>query len=172
VDALFLLLLVFVILLQENRQTAEPTVDLFAPVFVGIRWADNSTADVDLWVRTPGDRPVGYSRIRGSSTSLLRDDLGSTTTPIERTEVTAIFQARDGEYAVNLHLFSDVGNTRPVSVTVRIWRRSPAGYEDIYTGTAVLRAVKEETTAIRFAMRDGHAVPGSFHATPVGMLNQ
>src|SRR4029450_10043412 len=42
-------------------------------VIVEAKWAENIDADVDLWVRAPSDKPVGYSNKGGRYFNLLRD---------------------------------------------------------------------------------------------------
>src|SRR6266511_3057031 len=42
-------------------------------VIVEIQWPDKFDADVDLWVKAPGDVPVGYSNKSGRVFNLLRD---------------------------------------------------------------------------------------------------
>jgi hypothetical protein len=173
VDALFLLVLVLVLLPHRPDPPSEPIVALYSPLLVGIRWPDGSTADVDLWVKGPGGGPVGYQRLRGSSASLLRDDVGTAgDDPVERYEIAAFVRLADGEYIVNVHLFGDALNTRPVPVQVLLWQRTPEGYKEIWQGEVTLTQLKEELTAVRLTVRDGEVLPGLFNSALHRMITK
>lgn len=165
VDALFLLLLVLVVLPHEPDAEEETAVDLFAPLLVGARWPDGAYTDVDLWVRGPGDHPVGYSRHRGTYASLLRDDLGEMREdPAWRYELAAFSRFPDGEYVVNVHAYNDVGGRLPLDVRVDLWSRTPEeGYRHIWSGSARLTHLGQEVTVVRFRVSGGEPVPGSFN---------
>ena len=88
-DVIMLVLCGFVaivILLLPHVNPPATAVEAATPpgnVIVELRWPDDSSADVDLWVQAPGDRPVGYSNKGGLVFNLLRDDLGKYNDPIE-----------------------------------------------------------------------------------------
>ena len=56
---------------EQETSTTEP-----GNVIVEIHWPPELDADVDLWVRASGDRPVGHSYKGGAWVDLPRDDLG------------------------------------------------------------------------------------------------
>ena len=62
--------------INPKAKEADPGVTAPGNVIIEAQWADGLDADVDLWVRAPGDRPVGYSNKAGKIFNLLRDDLG------------------------------------------------------------------------------------------------
>lgn len=167
VDMLFLLVLVLVLLphkpddSQNDRKVGRMGVE--------IQWPEGSTADIDLWVRTPGDIPVGYARLRGRFASLLRDDIGTNRSPW-RHEIIAMRDIPDGEYVVNLHYYSnrgyEYGKAPPVPVGVFVWYKNSSGsMQTIWLGEVTLFRTGQESTVVRFAMTDEALHPGSIHHT-------
>lgn len=140
-------------------------------VLVEIRWPDAIDADVDLWVRAPGDVPVGYSNRSGLVFDLLRDDLGRHMDPSEVNYEVAYGRARPaGEYVVNVHLYRNSAGIFPVPVTVTVSARGEAGapMRRLLVGRTELRRVGEERTVFRFRLDDGgRIVPGSVGMLPV-----
>ena len=137
-------------------------------VIVEVQWADGLDADVDLWVRAPGDRPVGYSNKAGEIFNLLRDDLGK---PLDVTnlnyEVAYTRGTPAGDYVVNLHLYRALATTLPVNVQVVTSLRATAqgDSQPLVTTTVPLFKVGQELTAIRFRLDDkGRLVPGSVNS--------
>ena len=71
-DVILLALLGFValviLLLPHVNPPENKTADLMTPgnVIVEIKWPDSIDADVDLWVRAPGDGAVGWSQRGGT----------------------------------------------------------------------------------------------------------
>ena len=114
--------------------------------------------DVDLWVKAPGDDPVGYSHKSGKVWSLLRDDLGTANdgTPLNY-ESAFTRGLPDGEYIVNVRCYGCAGKVPvPVAVEVRL-----ATGVLVWSGVVTLVSDKQEKTALRFVMRSGAVVPGS-----------
>ena len=159
VDLLMLLLLILIILPHKPRLEAKPAVELFSQLMIGVRWPDNTPADVDLWVRAPGDLPVGYSNTRGSASSLVWDDVGSVDNPSWRYEAVMLRSATDGENTVNLHCYKCL---EPINTTVSVWKNLPDGVRELWRG-AVGLVPSQEITVIRFSVKDGQIIPGSFH---------
>lgn len=161
IDALFnflgvLLFFIISLLAQINP----PTTPDFTPpgnLVVSAAWPAGST-DIDLWVRAPGDKAVGYSRKSGRVFSLLRDDLG-TSNDLSSLNFESAFTRGlpDGEYIVNVRCYGCAGKVPvPVAVDVRL-----ASGELVWTGTVTLVSDKQEKTALRFVMRAEKVVPGS-----------
>jgi len=168
IDCLLLLLLVMVIVPHRPDVSREtPQVDIFSKVIIGARWPDSMTADVDLWVRAPGDTTVGYSRTRGNIASLAWDDVGNVSAPPWRYEVVLVRQGADGEYVVNLHCYRCPTMILPVPVKVVVWRRTPQGESEIWSGDIKLVAEGQELTVVRFELRNGDLIPGSIHQRPM-----
>ncbi len=169
VDALFVLLLVLVVQPHKPKMLSEPVVELFAPLIVGARWPDKYRADVDLWVKGPSDKPVGYSRKVGTYSNLWQDERGGSNMP-ERYELIRFHQALDGEYVVNIHLYSNTGGYDRLPVDVAVWSRTSArGYDKLWEGRVQFSETKEELTVVRFVLREEVLVPGSVHNTQVAL---
>lgn len=137
-------------------------------VIVEVQWADGLDADVDLWVRAPGDRVVGYSNKAGEYFNLLRDDLGR---PLDMTnlnyEVAYTRGTPAGDYVVNLHLYRALATTLPINVQVVTSLRATAQAESqpLVTTMVPLFKVGQELTAIRFRLdAKGRLVPGSVNS--------
>lgn len=157
------------IMLSHLNPPDQGTAEAKAPgnIIVEARWPDEMDADVDLWVRAPGDVPVGYSNLNGKVFNLLRDDLGRFADFTELNFENAYTRgAVPGEYVVNLHLYR--GNTFPVPVRVQILNKRPSRPTATIAKRSVeLAAVGQEITVARFTLDDkGALVPGSVHDLP------
>ncbi|MFD0386762.1 hypothetical protein ACFQ4K_01335 [Tistrella bauzanensis] len=62
--------------LNPPRKLDAAEINAPGNVIVEALWAADLDTDVDLWVKAPGDVPVGYSNKGGVIFNLLRDDLG------------------------------------------------------------------------------------------------
>jgi hypothetical protein len=136
----------------------EPPVKLI----VEARWDDESKYDVDLWVSSPNSL-VGYISKESGYATLSRDDLGRENDTyiingekktIKRNyEVTNFTALPDGEYVINVHMFSGTYPTNEMKVNVRITQVAP--FNTVYEGDVTLRFAKEEKTAVSFVVRNG-----------------
>lgn len=133
-------------------------------VIVEISWPEGWNTDVDLWVRAPGERSVGYSNKAGILFNLLRDDLGmrGDTTP-ENSEIAATRGIVAGEYVANVHLYGNQDRRFPVPVSSRIRVIPAAGKPYLVDQREVmLYQLGEEVTLYRFRLTaEGAFVPGS-----------
>lgn len=166
IDALFLVLLVLVLLPIGSTQADRTVLPSLA---VEIRWPDGWRSDVDLWVRGPGDEPVGFTRKTGRYLALLRDDLGTASIPW-RHEIIETYEIPDGRWLVNVHLYGDTGKNAPVPVEVAVWQKVSGSTTVIWTGEVVLERKGAEVTAVHFSTRRGRFEPGSIHHTPVRLI--
>lgn len=139
-------------------------------VIVEVRWPDGLDTDVDLWVQAPGDVPVGYSNLGGLVFDLLRDDRGQyRDVAALNYEVAYSRGAPDGEYTVNLHLYSNNQGDLPVTAQVTVSVRTADGrtIRRIAFREVEITHVGEELTVLRFSLEDkGSLVPGSVHQLP------
>lgn len=168
-------LLVLLIILPHQPETSAHQDETIKQslLVVEVLWPDEYKTDIDLWVKTPGDDPVGYSRLRGEHVSLLRDVLGNRKAEPGQ-EVARGWALPDGEYIVNVHLYTDTGGHSPIPVTVTVWTR--ASMSEPFTffrrRTVDLSIIGAETTILRWKMKDGEPVVGSVHYTPESLRTQ
>ncbi len=162
---LALLGLVVLMLPWLNPPTRSDSTPPPGNVFVEMRWPDGLQADVDLWVRGPGDEPVGYSRKSGYVFDLLRDDLGSTGDPTDLNFEFAFSRGTPaGEYVVNVHMYNPKSESFPIVVQVTVGLRSADGasVREIASRTIELWSDGQEETVVRFRLDGtGRLVPGS-----------
>lgn len=157
----------------EAKQAAEAGASAPGNVMVEARWPDEMDADVDLWVRAPGDVPVGYSNKSGVIFNLLRDDLGRNADPTKLNyEVSYTRGIPPGEYAVNLHLYRNKSLISPIPVTVVTSVKSPTGdvTRQVLATTVDLAREGQETTVYRFKLSDEGALDNrSVNSLPVAL---
>ena len=160
-DALFnflgVLIFFILVLIAQINPPEEDSVTPPGNMVASIAWPSGAI-DVDLWVKSPGDDAVGYSRRSGLVWSLLRDDLGTSndSTPLNY-ESAFTRGLPDGEYIVNVRCYGCAGKTPvPVATEVRL-----ADGTLVWSGVVTLVSDKQEKTALRFVMRGGKVVPGS-----------
>lgn len=117
---------------------------------IQMRWQARANADVDLWVRAPGDRPVGYSHMGDRHCNLLRDDLGRYLDPESRNEEMTICRGVDpGEWVVDVMLYRTYDDQVPVKVTVTVTRLAGVATQ-ILDRTVEIRAQGDQVTVFRF----------------------
>ncbi len=176
-DVIMLALLGFVtivvLLLPHLNPPVPPTDESPTPgnVVIEVRWPDEVDADVDLWVRGPSDGPVGYSNKGGRVFNLLRDDLGYANDPGKLNYEVAYSRGRpEGEYIVNLHLYTNKSRKYPVQaeVTIGLKKRAGSGLKRIAYKRVNLLEMGQETTILRFKLdKDGDLILGSLHDLPL-----
>jgi hypothetical protein len=115
------LAVVIVIVLSQVNPKAKDNPDTLPPpgsIAVLACWPAGPI-DVDLWLGSPTDKPVGYSRKSGSVWALLRDDMGivNDSSPVNCESAFARVTPV-GEFTINIHGYSLP--TGPVSVHVEV----------------------------------------------------
>lgn len=142
-------------------------------VVVEARWPDDMNVDVDLWVRGPNDRAVGYSSKGSTVFNLLRDDLGHFNDQSKLNYEMAYSRGLvGGEYVVNLHFYSNAAKQRqvPVNVAVGVKRDDKDRLHYFFRKDIVLNHLGEEKTVVRFALgENGQLVAGTIHDLPVAL---
>jgi hypothetical protein len=142
---------------------------------VEMQWPMGSKSDIDLWVRPPGDTPIGYSRKTGKVCDLVRDDLGATHDVASRAmEIVACRKAPEGEYVVNVHAyaFRDSGAI-PIRVFVKHQRAGESTLEPLLTQVAALDHNGQEVTVARFTLdADGGLVQDSVNHLYQGLRSK
>ncbi len=166
--AIVLLLLPHVNPVGERKEQAD---DPPGNVIVELFWDEGRDVDLDLWVRAPGDIPVGYSSRGGTYFNLLRDDLGiyKDPTPINY-EVAYSRGIAPGEHIANVHLYRfDVASRGPVEARMVVTVVDPetGSRSQIIDAPFTLDRVGEERTIVRFTLDNrGTLEPGSLNARP------
>lgn len=122
---------------------------------VQINWPSGDV-DVDLWVRAPHDKSVGFSSKSGKYFNLLRDDLGNLgDTTKANYEVAFSRGAPAGEYVVDVMLYADRGKPPPVPVEVQVSEERSGSSSTLLRRHVVLRWVGQQLTVWRFTL-DSH----------------
>jgi hypothetical protein len=131
---------------------------------IEMQWPTGSESDIDLWVRSPGDKPIGYSRRTGKVCDLIRDDLGALHDAASRAmEMVACRKAPAGEYVVNVHAYAFLEKAAiPVRIFVRRQRPGQNAIETLLKQTTTLDHNGQEATVARFTLSpNGDLVQGS-----------
>lgn len=169
-DVIMLALIGFVamvvMLLPHIAPPQEEQEDARAPgnVMVEMHWPSDMPYDVDLWVKAPGEVPVGFWNQGGATFNLLRDDLGMEGDATdENYEMTYSRGIPAGEYVVNVHMYGRLPKkvAVPVKVVVSV-KRPLEDTTQIAATTVMLSRPNQEETAFRFRLTDkGQLVEGS-----------
>lgn len=115
------ILMAFMMLTLVNPVAPKTTEgdDRPGTLMVEIKWQDGIDSDVDLWVKAPGDKSIGYSNKAGKIFNLLRDDLGMVNDPLDLNyEVAYTRGLPPGDYTINVHLYRDPMGHTPIEVSV------------------------------------------------------
>ena len=169
-DVIFLTLVGFVamviMLLPYIKKSSEELEDQKAPgqVVVEIHWPNDMPYDVDLWVKAPGELPVGFWNQGGLIFNLLRDDLGAEGDATdENYEVAYSRGIPAGEYIVNVHMYGPLPNAVAVPVSVTVSTRQQYGHtRQILHTTVRLDHRNQEITAFAFRLTgEGELVKSS-----------
>lgn len=174
-DLLTALLVVFIAMaalaLVAVIQRPNPHVAIQGNLIVSMHWDRASDSDIDLWVRSPSDQPVGFDRRSGLNCNLLRDDLGRRHDPnSENEEMTVCRNAPGGAYTVNVMAYNVYDGRFPVQVSVESFFSSANGSNRIFQRDVKLTYPGQELTVARFQLtKDGTLIPGSLNDIPVGL---
>lgn len=135
------------------------TDDVKSPgtVMIEIFWKQE--IDIDLWVKSPGDLPVGYSRKNGKYFDLLRDDLGRKWEKGGEMHHENAYtrNSPEGEYIVNLHEYSNIYNVElPIEVEVVVQivkpQESGAPITKVLRTKVQVTSYAQEITVVRFRL--------------------
>lgn len=160
-------------------------------LLVQMTWKNGSTSDIDLWVKSPDDEPVGYTRAAGKTCDLLRDDLGRAMDLTSHAiELTVCRDPPPGEYLINVHLYNIhlakayggvpeqtwdevMKKELPMPVTVLITKadkKNPGHMKKILEKEVMLDHAGQELTVARFELDgDANLVAGSLNDLPLMM---
>lgn len=164
--ALFVVCLSLVAIEQESKSNDKPVCRLA----VDIQWPNGMDVDVDLWVKAPSDKPVGYSSKSGQVFDLIRDDTGTKGTDDINEERACARNISDGEWIVNLHMYGNYRNTPypiPVNVSVVLINPFEGRMTEVVARSADLSSSGQELTVVRFETADEKFVSGSESELPM-----
>jgi hypothetical protein len=172
------IILLFVIILPHINPPAEKDEEeITAPgnMVVELYWPDELDVDLDLWVRAPGDIPVGYSNKGGRYFNLVRDDLGHRNDNSGRNYEIAFSRGLPvGEYIINVHvyrIFQRVELPFEFRVVVKIINEDRRVTAEVVRDVTVTKS-GEEHTVMRFEVdNNGYIVPNSMNNVRVSLRN-
>jgi hypothetical protein len=151
------IIIMLAMMIAPSQKKAEEAAEKFAGnLRIELVWPDTSAADVDLWCKAPGDKPVGDSNKGGTILNLVRDDLG-TYDDVTGKNYEIIFSRGNppGEYICNVHWYADSKNERsvPVKMVVSYLKDSaPSTVAVRLIAETTLNAVGTEETMIRWTL--------------------
>jgi hypothetical protein len=163
--SLGLLAMIAILILHINPPTQEDESTPPGNLTVEISWPEGHQADVDLWVKPPEGKAIGYSNRESQIMNLLRDDLGGLRdiTP-NNMEFAYSRGIMPGEWIVNIHLYNLHGERPPVPVFVMVSLKKDGGRTMplIRKKRIELTHQGQELTVVRFRLdEDGGLVDGS-----------
>ena len=145
----------------KSVQQSEAGVGTEESVIFEISWDNELDADVDLWVRAPGDTAVGYSNKGAIVCNLLRDDLGQLGDPLRINHEQTVCRGLvpDQEYTVNVHAFR--GSVWPIDVMLQVTTKTAKGSAiQAFHASGRLDRGGDEITLANFKLdQDGHLRP-------------
>jgi len=168
-DMVFLMLGMFlfitIILIHFIGEKAELEKDQNqGNLIVQMFWPDTFSSDVDLWIQVNDNPPVGYSNLGGPIFNLLRDDLGEVhDTSGRNMEIAASRGLPDGEYIINVHLYTLRNNEKPIPVRVVVSLKKDRNSKSLerFTTLVELSFRSQEHTAVRFIVENGEIIDDS-----------
>lgn len=163
----FVAMAVFAILAAEKQTKSGVRQGMLA---IQMTWAMPIDADVDLWVKAPGDRAVGFSHDRDKHCDLVRDDLGRAEDPESRNmEMTICRGADAGEWAVNVMCYHSYDSKFPIPVRVTVTRLGGDGAPFLSRSVELVRD-RQQITVFRFRIGShGRYINGSENYLPMNI---
>lgn len=121
-------------------------------LIVQIGWPQGDV-DVDLWVKAPNEKPVGFSSKSSKDCNLLRDDLGNEGDPTKANyEITFCRSTPAGEYVVNVMLYADRAQRPPIPVSVHVDETKGGRNRRLLSRHVTLSRVGQQLTVWRFTL--------------------
>lgn len=159
--------LALVVATQQRNALVKPQANLLFT----LHWDDSSNSDVDLWVRAPGETPVGYLHEGDTTANLVRDDLGRKKDKKSRNqEMTMARGTPAGEWVVNVVLYASYDRRYPVKATAEVLKVGARGAQTLVARTVTLSHEGQQITVARFTLdADGNLVPGSVNDLPMAL---
>lgn len=161
---------------EEPKKIAVENVPPKAEYLIQLSWDDNSEDDIDLYVRSPDNQVVYFSRRQTPLMFLDADDLGrgntmalpdgTTKTVPTRRETVTVRAIMPGEFCVNAHAYRK--NSPPgvvAHLVMTVTRLNP--FSEITRATATFDTQGQEQTLANFTV----AADGSVSAVYLAPVN-
>lgn len=133
-------------------------------------WPLTINADIDLWIRAPGDTAVGFASRDSVDCDLLRDDRGRAYDINSRNEEIAVCRAvPDGEWIVDNVCYVSSDGQFPIPVTTVVKQQKDGSVSTLLTRTVQLDHCQEQVTVWRFSTLAHSFVPGSVNHLPLAL---
>jgi hypothetical protein len=131
-----------------------------AKLIVTLHWDATSDADIDLWVQSPGDGAVGFTRRTGAAFDLRHDHRGARVEgDHDNYEVADARHLPIGRYTVNAVAFNVWDKTFPVHVWATVERVEPTGgTTKLFRAEGELSKPEEEITLVNFRLDEAGVV--------------
>lgn len=174
-DLLTAMLVVFIAMaalsLVAVVQKPNPTMAIQGNLVIAMHWDRRSDSDVDLWIKSPADKAVGFHRASGLNCNLLRDDLGHQHDPnSENAEMTVCRNAPAGAYVVNVVAYNVYDHRFPVHISIESFFSGATGSQRLFHRSAQLTYQGQELTVARFRLaKGGRLETGSFNDVPTAL---
>jgi hypothetical protein len=165
-DLLFNMLLGFVFLfmvalLLINPITKKADVPKKAEYLITLSWADESTTDVDLWVKSPSGKVASFINKNVGLLHLERDDLGLRNDTVTdrlgkelevriNEETVTLRGIEAGEYEVMAHIYRKPVNETGGDITIKVMQINPYGVR--YIGTLSFTSMGQAISLVRFEL--------------------
>lgn len=135
--------------LKQNEAGVQPKADFL----ITLEWNPKSDADIDLWVKDPDGKIVGFPNKSIGGVFLDRDDMGGNVDTITRAdgtsmkieinqEVMTIRGFKKGRYTVAAHYYR---GREPEKLDISVLKLQPFGYVYKKTGIPIEQAGQEVT---------------------------
>jgi hypothetical protein len=167
-DFFSLLALLFLVIAVLLAIYASPIVEEASEIespgelYVEIIWPPESTADIDLWVQSADNPPVGYRNKSGLYLNLLRDDLGSAGDfSGYNSEITFSRGTAVGLHTVNVHIYRNAALERNIELKyiVKIKRPNETKHSTVSIGQTILEGTAGlEVTLVSFEINQNGIV--------------
>jgi len=138
-----------------NIKPTTPKAAINATLFITLNWDISTNADIDLWIKSPGDKPIGYLRKAGLFCNLVRDDQGRKMDPESNNSELIICRGIPaGNWQINVVCFNEWDNKFPVPFKVNVYQLTSAGSIDEINSSGTLVSQDEEITQVTFVTDD------------------
>lgn len=140
---------------------------------IEMHWDQASDSDIDLWVKAPGEGPVGFSNRDGVSCNLVRDDQGRSGDPQSNNSELSICRASgQGAWAVNVMAYKVTDEHFPVQVQVTVSSQVGGVYRKILEKRVLLTYGGQQLTVWRFQLnQEGMIMENSVNSLPIDLYH-